>query len=1148
MPIKLLYSLFTLLLSASFVNAIPNPNESKLTNDQSRKASTDDALKAFLKKHGIRKITYPEALTLLGVTNLFGTYDSNDDNAEHEDSYESQYADPTSAIYFADHDLTFQEDFQFPEGANPLLIVKGNLTVNGWMKNPYYVTGDVNVEGLEMSNDQICKGKESVKYIQYQHWEDDEITASSRNRTITAPYFFSWYFSYDNHKYAPETVVITIGEESDVDLDNLQNPHFVGQEYCFAFKNELVGNLSYRDDNMYYYDLDKIFTLLKNGKSIYNDGFQLASFKYYMQGKALLREKEYEHAFYNFKKVIELSPNFYLGYLWAGNALRENNAYSQAISYYENGIKVLPSHITYPEFECADMGSFCALRTGNNEKAMNFANISLKRNEKNHIGLSRKAEALIYTGKTQEAITYLEKAIELDDRNRRLELNQWLLGLAYFKEGNNSKAKLLYDKCIEDATNGTYKYYTEAQSLNHLYDEPTTVAWEKLSLATTPTLVKDQIYWDKYFLKKTGEKDEKYFVEHQVVATIPMEFRTQAMLVKLLTYENIDSRIIEAFPKGLITKEIAIKAFHNKYPCNTKSIPKEFLDYDMYYGNQGYIALAEMPKEYLDYKMCYKKVRQNSRQYFEVPKEFQDEKMAIACISSGGLYIDNGNKLPKKYSDIPYILKAVDLGIETLENLPVKLVEKEVYDYAEKKYGKAEKWQELLKDHSPLRELDYDTFSKVWAYFWSEAFIIKAITIEGEGERIYGLPKKYITQKIANVAVRKYSYDFVFVPKEFITQEMCEIACGKDYGSAIEFVPLAMRTQKVCELAIRQGFDNLRFVPLQYRTKDLCMKALINDTRQLEGVPYELYVPIFENLINMKGDRFDKGYKYLNLGKGYFFEKKFDLALTQFQKVQQLEKEEEEPNDERIQKSIYMEGWAYFKQGNFEKAKERFETSQLKEVENKYDKPYEIAVLEPVMVSVWDFNRGEFDHLMEEIQQNMSVKNFENVEEPLKKAEEMLTKASCSDNMLWAYVWDFQRYFLYETGRKEECYQVCKNALPKLSAETLWPYLKEHTPIRHAIRAMNNSLANRAIEVAKNIDDIKQGLEHNKLSFTTFSPIEEEKVLYEFYETKALLLEKAMSFDSNYKNLFEEVMLKIKDLKLKEKDVLSKDFIERHGL
>jgi hypothetical protein len=133
---------------------------------------------------------------------------------------------------------------------------------------------------------------------------------------------------------------------------------------------------------------------------------------------------------------------------------------------------------------------------------------------------------------------------------------------------------------------------------------------------------------------------------------------------------------------------------------------------------------------------------------------------------------------------------------------------------------------------------------------------------------------------------------------------------------------------------------------------------------------------------------------------------------------------------------------------------------------------------------------------------------------------------------------------LYEAGKKEESLALCKKTIDTLSEITLWDYLEEFNPVRAALRAAHNNLAYRCYETATDLKRVEEGLKHIKMTMKTVAPIEDKRVLNQFYETQALLLHKAMGFDAAYEKDFEKVVAKIGKLKLREEGLLSNEFIQ----
>ena len=65
------------------------------------------------------------------------------------------------------------------------------------------------------------------------------------------------------------------------------------------------------------------------------------------------------------------------------------------------------------------------------------------------------------------------------------------------------------------------------------------------------------------------------------------------------------------------------------------------------------------------------------------------------------------------------------------------------------------------------------------------------------------------------------------VPKEYITQELCELAV-KQNGVALKWVPEELRTFDMCEIALNYDPTLMQYVPEEFKTYELCKVALAN--------------------------------------------------------------------------------------------------------------------------------------------------------------------------------------------------------------------------------------------------------------------------------------------------------------------------------
>lgn len=1098
----------------------------------------------YLEKHGLKAVTYQEALDLLEVEELFGYHDPyGEEDAEWVDEvYEEDGID----IFYAEDDVVVNGDFEIPEvwgGDLILIIVDGNLVVNGKMRYSFYVTGDASFDFLWMNGRQECLGQEQVKFIQLETAEDHEVSLISKPRKVSAPYFFSWFYDLSAYEFSPGTCVYGLYDWYEQRYFSTENPYFLGQEPSFILQPELVWNLDYSNSDAFNINVDQVYQYLKQGKNIFIEAFDQKCLPYYRKGKALLQQEEFEAAFLHFKKVIEMSPNFYLAYSNAAFCLRKAQAYAQAIIYDKKGMELLPAKVTYSAYACAEGAALSALILGDYDEALRIANRIIERSEENYYGFRLKAEALLAKGEPGAAKSLLLKSIALESAFT----NHWLLGLIYYQEKNQEKAEEHF--LIAKRNNTKAKPYSEEQTLGYFYGQNRRVDWEDKSLEGLPKVEKNQTYWDDFFNRNLEKSSNAW--AYDFIQEIPEEFRTREMLLSLLEHDTTSGQVAKHFSL-VIDKVLALKAVKAASPCSLSDLPDHLIDREICLSLSSNLVLSEVPAAILDYDICYQAVLHWASNLKQVPHKFRDEQMYIAAIVGGALDDYSKANLPQKYYEDEAIFKALDISLLALERIPARYVNTAIYEYGKSLYGETSAWKELVAryDREAYRrngepEFDYDTFSKVWACFWDEQFILDAINAEGEGERIYQLPRHYFTQKIVDAAVANNSYDFEFVPREFISPELCRVACSQDYGNALEYVPLRMRTEELCGIAVGRDGENLAFVPDSLKTIRICITALLDDAKNLRFIPYELYPTLFEELLRRFSNRYKLGFIYRGKGIGAFQAGDYLEAIQYFQKVQGLD--EDEAMEVHKQHCLYYEGWANYKLGRLQVAEDLFKQSTVTQDEDYLSRPYEEAVLPPVFNVVHDLDKYVFGQLMQQVSFHVEHREFTEAVGILSQAEGMLLDAHCSDLNLWALVWDHQRFALYELGQKEAAYDLCQKSIEALSKVVLWDYIEGFNPIRHCLRAMHNMLAYHLLESAEGLSDLEEGLRHSNLSFSIFSPIEDETALYPFYETKALLLDRLRELNGKYEKRLDLWLGKMRKLRLGEADVLTKEFKTKFG-
>lgn len=89
-----------------------------------------------------------------------------------------------------------------------------------------------------------------------------------------------------------------------------------------------------------------------------------------------------------------------------------------------------------------------------------------------------------------------------------------------------------------------------------------------------------------------------------------------------------------------------------------------------------------------------------------------------------------------------------------------------------------------------------------------------------------------------------------FVPKEFITEEVCMIAVMQS-GLALEYVPKELITEEMCMIAINNNENAIKFIPKELQTREMCMLAVIRNKDLIKFVKEELVNIILKGIDKM---------------------------------------------------------------------------------------------------------------------------------------------------------------------------------------------------------------------------------------------------------------------------------------------------------
>ena len=110
------------------------------------------------------------------------------------------------------------------------------------------------------------------------------------------------------------------------------------------------------------------------------------------------------------------------------------------------------------------------------------------------------------------------------------------------------------------------------------------------------------------------------------------------------------------------------------------------------------------------------------------------------------------------------------------------------------------------------------------------------LAVQKNGHSLNYVPEHLKTPEFCEVAVKNHGYALQYVPDELITKELFKLAVQSN-ECALKWIPKELRTKELCELAIEQDGNNLAYVPDEYKTQELCELAVQKDGIALEYVP-----------------------------------------------------------------------------------------------------------------------------------------------------------------------------------------------------------------------------------------------------------------------------------------------------------------------
>lgn len=161
----------------------------------------------------------------------------------------------------------------------------------------------------------------------------------------------------------------------------------------------------------------------------------------------------------------------------------------------------------------------------------------------------------------------------------------------------------------------------------------------------------------------------------------------------------------------------------------------------------------------------------------------------------------------------------------------------------------------------------------------------------------------------------------------------------------------------------------------------------------------------------------------------------------------------------------------------------------------------------------------QFSTHMEAAQSHIAKKEWDGALGALSKLKTLLDSDSDSTSAIeLAWYFDFQRFVLFESGRKEQAYKACELAVDELGDDVdEWQYLEEFNVVRRTLRACYNLLAWENMETAKTLDELHSAIQFIVDGLSIRGAGEDEDVLDPFLATEVIIYLEAMRYEIRYK-------------------------------
>ena len=1087
---------------------------------------------------------------------------------EDLEEFMEDHADDTIYVIPGDVTLTEADTAKLSEDYDKI-VVEGCLRAAVNPTNLLYVKGDLYCDFMSLDESLlVVDGQAFAKYYVSLNAEDDCHMRSAPTLRVDTPLLFSWFYKIDRLTLSPETIIFILGTDYCKKLV-LPNIIFPWHDAVYVLKPEVTEYVGDHYHDYASWDLEIIADALKNGESIFIDGFNVKAMEYQASARMLIAAKDYRSAYLTYKKAAGLFPGYYQGWFGMAIALQEAGAFAQAVPICQEAVKRFPTDQTGLVNYAADHGAWMAIRTQQPETALTFATHSLEHNksedqESRSTAYRFRAEALYRLNRIQEATDDVDAALAL---KKDYSTANWLKGLLLHRTGKSIEAKKYHQLAAEGYERFSSASYDEEDGTEFLDDKPITVDWDNVDIANYEPPGKDEAFWHTYFSENDAME----------IKRVPPALLTNALCMVIVAREateKLSNGNIPAaayFPKTVFTRELAVALVtlnlrnlqyvpimfvdktlfmlgpikdYNVFDFNI--VPEEIVDADIcLHAVRCGATLESLPPAWINKEICFASVEYHSYSLEHVPAALLTDELYFAAMINGNKYFFK-SRLPNRYKTPEMLARAIAHDKRALHSIPGNLFDAKLLVLAEQLYGDDEDWTEILAQHGCATADKSGCLGAAaeicWSVFWDEAFMLRHIKKESRRLSPYEIPENCYSQGIAEACFENQPIHLDSIPSKWITSEMCASFIEK-YPDMLDHIPVAMRTEAICTPAVKKKSETLSLVPLAMRTVALCVIALEQDGGDGDldkYIPPDIAVAVFDILItrHSKDSNLDK--LYVQRGDAKLNQVIRDIAgaLDDYRNVA-AKKDHESVVQDSIEEALYSIGYCHHLRGEMVEA----EIWRAKLADEAAWPPYaDLSFSRPA--EVVDFSKRQFDALIQEYVDAMKIDNYQAGYEIILAAEQMLTKTGTSNPVLWAVVFGGKHDATYELDMWDEHIDCCRAAVDRLGKLNLWAYLSSDDIIRLTLRKAYERLGTWPLQDdAPSLEALSDGLALVNKAMTLRGGGEKESCLYSLYDGRAALLLALAEMDESYTPAAMRALDTIHEKKLMDKGLITTESV-----